>query len=46
MTTEWRRGEYLISTDESRLDVELVQEFLKNSYWASGIPVEIVRRSI
>jgi GNAT superfamily N-acetyltransferase len=46
MTTEWRRGEYLISTDESRLNVELVQAFLKNSYWASGIPVEIVRRSI
>jgi GNAT superfamily N-acetyltransferase len=46
MTTEWRRGEYLISTDESRLNVELVQAFLKNTYWASGIPVEIVRRSI
>lgn len=45
-TTEWRRGEYLISTDRSRLNVELVQEFLKPSYWASGIPEEIVRRSI
>lgn len=44
--TEWRRGEYLISTDKSRLNVELVHEFLKNSYWASGIPDEIVRRSI
>ncbi len=46
MTTEWQRGEYLISTDRSRLNVELVQEFLKLSYWASGIPGEIVRRSI
>jgi GNAT superfamily N-acetyltransferase len=46
MSTEWRRGEYLISTDKERLNVELVQEFLKNSYWASGIPEEIVRRSI
>jgi GNAT superfamily N-acetyltransferase len=45
-TTEWRRGEYLISTDKSRLNVELVREFLKLSYWASGIPDEIVRRSI
>jgi GNAT superfamily N-acetyltransferase len=45
-TTEWRRGEYLISTDKSRLNVELVRDFLKLSYWASGIPVEIVRRSI
>ena len=46
MSTEWRRGEYLISTDKERLNVELVQEFLKDSYWASGIPEEIVRRSI
>ena len=45
-TTEWRRGEYLISTDKSRMNVELVRDFLKLSYWASGIPVEIVRRSI
>ena len=44
--TEWRRGEYLISTDKSRLNLELVHEFLKNSYWASGIPDDIVRRSI
>ena len=46
MTTEWRRGEYLISTDKERLNVGLVREFLKDSYWASGIPEEIVRRSI
>ena len=45
-SAEWRRGEYLISTDKERLNVELVQEFLKDSYWASGIPEEIVRRSI
>ena len=46
MSTEWRRGEYLISTDKERLNVELVHRFLKGSYWASGIPEEIVRRSI
>ena len=46
MSTEWRRGEYLISTDKERLNVELVHRFLKDSYWASGIPEEIVRRSI
>jgi GNAT superfamily N-acetyltransferase len=44
--TQWRRGGYLVSTDRSRLNVELVHEFLKSSYWASGIPNEIVRRSI
>ncbi len=46
MSTEWRRGEYLISTDKERLNVELVHRFLMGSYWASGIPEEIVRRSI
>jgi GNAT superfamily N-acetyltransferase len=44
--TEWRREEYIISTDKSRLNVDLVHEFLKLTYWASGIPDEIVRRSI
>jgi GNAT superfamily N-acetyltransferase len=46
MSEEWRRAGYLISTDKERLNVELVHEFLKGSYWASGIPEEVVRRSI
>jgi len=46
MTHEWRRGEYLISTDKSRLDLTLIHNFLTTSYWATGIPLEVVRRSI
>ena len=46
MTHEWRRGEYLISTDKSRLDLTLIHNFLTKSYWAAGIPLEVVRRSI
>ena len=46
MVHEWRRGEYLISTDESRLDLTLIHNFLRTSYWAAGIPLEVVRRSI
>ena len=46
MTHEWRRGEYLISTDNSRLDLTLIHNFLRTSYWAAGIPLEVVRRSI
>jgi GNAT superfamily N-acetyltransferase len=46
MTHEWRQGEYLISTDKSRLDLTLIHNFLTTSYWAAGIPLEIVRRSI
>jgi hypothetical protein len=46
MAHEWRCGEYLISTDKERLDIATVHNFLTKSYWAAGIPVEIVKRSI
>jgi GNAT superfamily N-acetyltransferase len=43
---EWRRGEFLISTDRRRVDLSVVHGFLTNSYWARGIPRDIVARSI
>ena len=47
MVESWERGEYLISTDRSRLDVELIHGFLsRTSYWASGRTLEVVQRSI
>ena len=46
MSTEWKRGEYTISSDPERLDLEVVHDFLTNSYWAKGISEELVRRSI
>lgn len=42
----WSQGDYEISTDPARIDVELVHEFLTNSYWAKGIPLETVRMSL
>ena len=42
----WSQGDYEISTDPSRLDLNMVHDFLTNSYWAKGIPLETVRRSI
>jgi GNAT superfamily N-acetyltransferase len=42
----WSKGGYEISTDAARVDVEVVHGFLADSYWAKGIPVETVRRSI
>jgi hypothetical protein len=41
-----QRGRYLISTDPDRLDVQAVQTFLRSSYWAKGIPLEVVERSL
>lgn len=44
---EWTRGEFVISTDRARLDVEAVHRFLSTeSYWSPGIPLEVVRRAI
>ena len=47
MTDTWSRGEYSISTDRSRLDIDLIHNYLSNeSYWASGRSREVVARSI
>ncbi len=43
---EYRRGDFLVSTDRARLDLDVVHGFLTNCYWAKGIPRSIVARSI
>jgi hypothetical protein len=43
----WRRGDYEISTDPARLDLELVHRFLsEDAYWSPGVAREVVERSI
>ncbi len=47
MAYEWQRGEYVISTDRQRIDLNMVHDFLANvSYWAQGRPLEVMRRAI
>lgn len=43
---EFHRGEFLISTDPKRLDLDVIHSFLTNCYWAKGIPRDVVARSI
>ncbi len=43
---EFRRGEFVISTDRARIDLDMVYRFLTHCYWAKGIPREVVERSI
>ena len=43
---EWRRGNFLVSTDRARLDLELIYRFLTGCYWAKGISKEVVAKSI
>lgn len=43
---EWQQGLFTISTDKNRIDVTMVHSFLSQTYWATGIDVPTVQRSI
>jgi GNAT superfamily N-acetyltransferase len=44
---EWTRDGYTISDDPARVDVDTVHRYLHDeSYWARGVPREVVERSI
>lgn len=40
------KDDYTISTDKDILDILYIHQFLTTSYWAEGIPVTTVQRSI
>lgn len=46
MHQRWVRGDFEITTDPARIDLKAVHQFLTNSYWAAGIPIATVERSI
>lgn len=47
MADEWTKGEFLISTDKLKLDLEVIHDFLTNqSYWAQGRDLEVIKRGI
>jgi len=43
---EFRRGEFVVSTDPELISVDRVHEFLSRSYWSPGVGREVVERSI
>jgi GNAT superfamily N-acetyltransferase len=43
---EWVRGEFVISTDRARLDLEAVHQYISTSYWALGMPREVLERAV
>jgi len=43
---EWKRDGFTVSTEKEKLDRGVIHEFLRGSYWAKGIPRELVDRSI
>jgi GNAT superfamily N-acetyltransferase len=47
MPYELRHGDYLITDDPSRLDLDVIHAYLsRESYWAADIPRDIVERSL
>lgn len=46
MFVEERQDNFLISTDPSRLDARTIHAYLDRSYWAAGIPMDVVERAI
>lgn len=46
MPHESHHAGYLLSDDPARLDVTAIHAYLTTSYWAAGIPRDIVARSI
>jgi len=46
MTVEATNGEFTISTDRDRLDLNAVHSYLVRSYWAEGVPREILRKAV
>ncbi len=43
---EYRKDNFLISTDRAKQDVDAIHTFLKSAYWCEGIPREVVARAI
>jgi GNAT superfamily N-acetyltransferase len=44
---EWQEDSgYIVSTDRSRLDLDLIHAFLIEAYWSRGVPRLLVERSI
>jgi GNAT superfamily N-acetyltransferase len=46
MPHELSHAGYLISDDPARLDPAAIHAYLTRSYWAAGIPLETVQRSL
>jgi GNAT superfamily N-acetyltransferase len=47
MKIEFQRSEFIISTDPSKLDIDIIHNYLSSqSYWAKGRPRDVVEKSI
>ena len=43
---ELGEGEFVVSDDPARLDLDLIHSFLRESYWAQDIPRDVLERGL
>jgi ribosomal protein S18 acetylase RimI-like enzyme len=43
---EWKRDNFTVSCDTERLSLSVITSFLAESYWAKGVPSDVVEKSI
>jgi GNAT superfamily N-acetyltransferase len=43
---EWRRGEFIVSTDRSRIDQSAALALLRTTFWAAGMDPAVLARAI
>lgn len=46
MLYQIQQGEYTISTDRRKLNIDVIHGYLKNAYWCKNKPKALVRKSI
>ena len=39
----WQSGDYCISTDKTRLDIDVIYRFLIDAYWSKDRPRAVVQ---
>ena len=42
----WTKDEFTLTTEKAMIDASFVHAFLRQSYWAENIPLEVVQKSI
>lgn len=45
MKNEFRKDDFVISTDKRKLDFRVIHNFLTNCYWSRGISMKLVRKA-
>ena len=43
---EWHHGDYLLTDDKSRLDLDAIMAMLADTYWAGNRPRDVITRAI